>query len=98
MDICKNYHGGNRESVEAHENIKNKKQRQQLEVLQYIKNQGGRGATCYEVETALEMPHQSCSARCAELKRNGKVVTHEDIRRQTNTGRYASVLFYKGEL
>lgn len=47
------------------------------------------GMTCDEVEVALEMPHQTASARITELRDLGRIVSIG--RRKTRSGRGANV-------
>ena len=51
----------------------------------------GGGATCWEVEQALKLSHQTASPRIWELKRLGLVVA-TGARRKTGSGRGAEVL------
>lgn len=57
------------------------------------------GATCDEIEQAMGLSHQTCSARCSELKRQGRIVTSLDaetgkvVKRPTRSGRSAAVYF-----
>lgn len=57
------------------------------------------GATCDEVEVALQMRHQTASARMRDLKNAGVVGprinqnTGKSIRRPTRTGRSAEVMY-----
>jgi len=60
-------------------------------VLQYVHDQGARGATVDEVEAATGMLHQTCSARARELVLFGDLIDTGTMRR-TRTGRKASVL------
>lgn len=91
FDICAANHGGNENSVEAHNSIKRgQAQEMRRRVLAFIQMRGAEGATCEECETALRMSHQTASARCSELKRDGLV--HEAGSRKTRTGRNAAVL------
>ncbi len=61
-------------------------------VLAYIRECGAHGATCDEVEIALEPPisHQTCSARFTELRNAGQIIATEH-RRKTRSGRGACV-------
>lgn len=59
-------------------------------VFRFIKEAGYGGATCWEVERALKMPHQSASARICHLK-DAKHVADSGARRPTQTGRLATV-------
>lgn len=48
------------------------------------------GATCDELESLLEMRHQTCSARVHELAKVGAIVDSGE-RRKTRSGRKAAV-------
>jgi hypothetical protein len=62
----------------------------QTRILQYISRRT-HGATCEEVEIALELTHQTCSARCTELVLKGWAYDTGQ-RRPTSSGRAARVL------
>ena len=47
-------------------------------------------ATCDEVEVALGLRHQTCSARFTELK-TGRHIVNSGLRRETRSGRRAEV-------
>ena len=54
------------------------------------------GYTCDELEVLLDMSHQTCSARCTELKQQDLIYvpldeTGEKIKRVTRSGRKAQV-------
>lgn len=51
-----------------------------------------RGATCDEIEVALNLRHQTASARLRELQLSGWVLTNKDIRR-TRSARWAHVYY-----
>jgi len=70
-DICANNHGGNEQSVIANE--KPDKEKQRAVIMSQIRFYWKHGATCDELECILNMPHQSCSARISELKRDGLI-------------------------
>lgn len=89
-DICRNNHGGNEFSEEANASLQNTKKIIRKTILDYIRGCGEHGATCEEIEIALTIPHQSCSARCTELK-NLKLV-YQDGGRLTRSKRRAAVL------
>ena len=96
-DICANRHGGNPESAAANE--RTQKERDRKRVLWAIVNAGARGATCDELERTLTLKHQTCSARCSELLRDGMIsrAVKDDgshVKRQTATGSWAAVLFF----
>lgn len=91
FDICRNYHGGNPES-EAANVIAHKSSAQiRSKILEYVRACGLDGATCDQIEIALELSHQTASARCADLKRL-KMIVDSGGRRETRTGSKAAVL------
>lgn len=92
-DICENNHLGNRQSTEARRSIDASEIRNR--VLDYIRSQGESGAICEEVEKALQLSHQTASARCSELKKE-KLVTERGVRK-TQSGRNAGVLIARRE-
>ena len=59
-------------------------------VFAHVQEQGARGATCDEIEEALDLKHQTASARVRELALRGDL---EDSgkRRDTRSGRKAVV-------
>lgn len=87
-DITSRYHKGNKNSIEAGESIDKASMRR--EIMGYITACGPGGATCEEIEFALNMRHQTASARCTELKALGRVEVIGT--RLTTSGRSASVL------
>lgn len=89
-DICANHHGDNPESLAAAATTHAARDRKL--VLDQLRHAGTRGMTCDELEQVLNLRHQTCSARCSELKRDGIVVTNGQ-RRKTRTGCNAAVLF-----
>ena len=82
-DICTNHHGGNAQS-EAANKITNKS-RDRARILAHLATVPD--ATCDEVEVALGMNHQTCSARFSELKAAGLI--EPTTRRKTRTGAMA---------
>lgn len=93
-DITSNRHGGNEQSTEARRSIDASEIRKR--VLDYIKSQGEQGAICDQIEQALELSHQTASARCSELKEQKLV----DVRgtRKTRSGRNAGVLIARRDV
>jgi hypothetical protein len=93
-DICAGRHGGNPESVEAGKATHRK--RDCMLILHCLKTFWSEGATCDELEQALHLSHQTCSARCADLKRKGlvrpKPLGDGYEKRPTRTGYMAAVL------
>ncbi len=59
-------------------------------VLDVIRMKGALGATCDELEFALSIIHQTCSARVTELRDKG-LITDSKLRRVTRQGRRAVV-------
>lgn len=90
FDICRNNHGGNKNSETANKAISGMKISIANKILNYIRKQGGKGATCEEIEQQLGMSHQTVSARCSELKAKKLVVVTG--RRETASGCLADVL------
>jgi len=64
------------------------KARRKRQVFGFIKSNGG--ATCWEIETALGLLHQSASATITHLRKTGHLAD-TGKRRPTNTGRLATV-------
>lgn len=89
-DICRNYHGGNKESDDAFNQTKRHSQRDRETILRFGRSEGDRGFTCYEAEKYTGMPHQTASARISELKKSGHIIP-TDRRRETGTGSMARV-------
>ena len=88
FDICANNHGGNLNSKQARQVTNAAADRSKI--LAAIQAAGADGRTCDELEAQLGLSHQSCSARCSELKRSGAV--RERGYRLTRTGSRAGVL------
>ncbi len=59
-------------------------------VLAFVLERRAKGATCDEVEEALEMSHQTASARVYEL-RGAKLIVDSTNRRVTRSGGFAAV-------
>lgn len=64
-DICRNNHGGNENSEAANRKINPHKTSIKLKILEFLTR---KPCTCQEIEKALQLTHQCCSARIAELK------------------------------
>ena len=77
-------------SRDAAEEIRHIARTQRERVQRYVCEQGYTGATCDEVEIALDMPHQTTSARIRELAQLGGLVVTK-LRRKTSHGRGAFV-------
>jgi hypothetical protein len=82
-DICQRHHGGNAESVAAH--LCTDKERDTKRILGHLRSVGE--ATCDEVEIALNIKHQTASARMSEMNRDGMIVPGH--RRRTSSGCWA---------
>jgi DNA-binding Lrp family transcriptional regulator len=100
-DICQNNHGGNPESFGAHRTTDKSKDRRKI--LEILERAGELGATCDYMEQRLDISHQTCSARCSELIRDGVIARKhlsskpgDYLKRPTRTGRMAAVLIYNG--
>lgn len=88
-DITANYHGGNQFSHEAFESTPEERRRHdRLRILSFLRATGS--ATCDEAEVALDMTHQTCSARFSDLKKAGQLEPTGD-KRVTRSGRNAGV-------
>lgn len=88
-DPTVNFHGGNQESTEAFGSVSQEGRAHQLaKVVGYIRSCGPAGATSDEVEAALGLLHQGCSARFTDAKRQGLIVPN-GLRRATRAGRMA---------
>lgn len=60
------------------------------QVFEYIKSRGRKGSTCDEAEIALNLRHQTSSARFTALSKRGEIVDSGE-RRPTRSGRRAIV-------
>ena len=89
QDICERNHKGNLQSIAAHDSIISNKKRALEKIFGYIDSRSD-GATCDEIELALNISHQTASARCSELKASGLI--HSIGIRPTRSGRGAAVL------
>jgi hypothetical protein len=89
-DITRNYHGGNPESDAAWRSVRGHAGTVRLWVVRYVYRLGARGATCDEIERALDLSHQTASARVTEAKQRGEIVPNGE-RRRTRSGRHAAV-------
>lgn len=82
-------------SLEAHARAETSSGKYKRMILDYITFRGVDGSTADELEVALALPHQTCSARCSELKKAGLV--RERGFRLTRTGSKAGVLVACGD-
>ena len=89
LDPCEANHKGNENSKAAHLSLVSKTGIDRRRIVEYLRKNLD-GLTCEELETALGLKHQSCSARCAELKYTG--VIKEDGGRATLSVRRAAIL------
>jgi hypothetical protein len=78
-------------SLDAHESIKPTAAAVRGRILAELQARGSTGATCDELEQALNMKHQTVSARITEMKKSGTIYD-TGHRRDTRTGRGAAVL------
>jgi hypothetical protein len=92
-DITFRKHGANTQSMEAHKSTN--KDRDCKRILDLLKSKGFKGATCEEISLELDMPYQTASGRCAELKHKLKLVIETGERRPTTSGSKAAVLALK---
>ena len=91
------YVAGNLSSEEAADSVKESAATIRGRIYRYV-SESPAGKTCDELEAELYLSHQTCSARCTELKRLGLLSPKIDesgakLRRQTRSGRNADVLF-----
>lgn len=84
------YVGASDTSKAAAKSLAGKLGRLEHMVLEHIKAQGVRGATDDEIECALQLRHQTASARRRTLVIKGLVV-ESGRERKTRSGRWASV-------
>jgi hypothetical protein len=87
-DITRNYHGGNPQSAAA--NRRTRKNRDRARIYAFLYRRASLGATCDEAEVALDMTHQTCSARFSDMKRD-EVIIETNERRLTRSGSWAAV-------
>lgn len=85
-DICAKKHKNERHSVLANPRRMDK-QKQIKRIVEALRRIGD--ATCQELEVILDLPHESCSARCADMKRLGLIELCGE--RLTRSGRKAGV-------
>lgn len=78
-------------SRDAAESMADAAETQRRDVYEHIRGCGTEGATCAEVEAALELPHQSASARIWELHHKLKRIRDSGNVRKTPSGRNAIV-------
>jgi hypothetical protein len=88
-DVCRTHHKGDAESEAANDSIHPFKNTLRQKVFAYLVAVGG--ATCDEVEAALELRHQTASARLTELVQMERA-TRSDETRPTRSGRNARVV------
>lgn len=93
-DVTRRFHQGDLFSHLAHKSIVNSKAAIRARIINYIRDQGFTGATSDEVEEALEMSHQTVSARITEAKADGTLVP-SGYKRKTRSGRNAAVLIVR---
>lgn len=94
FDVCASNHRGNLESVKAAEQGSARRPGQRQRIFTFLHSRGTEGATCEEIELALDLRHQTCSARISELKAEG-IIQDSGRKRQTSTGSEAAVLIVK---
>lgn len=95
-DICWRFHGGNSESIAASAVARRKADALRRIIFQFVLERAEKGATCYEIEIGLGIRHATASARCSELKRDGRLIPTEECRK-TDTGCNARVLRARSE-
>lgn len=84
------YVRGSETSKAAAESIKHSATSDRVKVFNYLVQCGKRGATDDEIEAALDMRHQTASARRRSLE-NDQAVRKTDRKRKTRSGRSAYV-------
>ena len=84
------YDKGSATSKEAAASIISKLSNLELKVFKHIHAQGIAGSTCDEAEIALDMSHQTCSARFRGLVLK-EAIYDSGVKRPTRTGRNATV-------
>jgi hypothetical protein len=72
-DITKNNHKGNVFSAKAHKKSAARRAGAYVRIYQYYVQIGAKGCTCDEAGEALGLNGRTSSARCSELKRDGKL-------------------------
>ena len=90
IDITANRHGGNTESVKAHNRIASVKASSRQKVYEYALSRGLVGVTTDEVAEEFEVSPNAISGRLTELKALGLLVK-TDICRKTFSGCSARV-------
>lgn len=84
------YTKGSATSKAAAQSMVKPAKNQREQIWRYVMKQGDRGATCQEVERALDICHQSCSTRMMELRQMGRL-NHKGETRRTESNRQAEV-------
>ncbi len=93
MDVTENRHGGADTSIEAHKSTTaDKRKAQRRQIFEFIRGTQDFGAISEEVQNALDIPHQTCSARISEMCRDG-LLRYAKARRNTSRGKAARVYF-----
>ena len=90
-DPTARFHNNNQLSMEAYLSVEHSTSQIRSRIVAHIKKLGLAGATSDEVEQALELSHQTVSARCTEAKAKGELIDSGQ-RRKTRSGRNAAVL------
>lgn len=81
---------GSETSEEAADSVRPLVGQMKIQVYEFIASRGPDGATCDETEEALEMRHQTCSARFRDLRLENRIV-QAGKKRLTRSGRKAEV-------
>ncbi len=93
LDITESRHGGADTSTEAHKSTTDDRRKaQRRQILEFIRGTQDYGAISEEVQDALDIPHQTCSARISEMCRDG-LIRYAEARRNTSRGKPARVYF-----
>ena len=92
-DLCSRKHRGSPESEAAHAVVVPRKAELHALILGELAwlAEVGAGGTCEELSQALQMRYTTCSARCSELLKAGRI-RKSGARRPTSTGCLAAVL------
>ena len=89
MDITRNYHKGNKYSAAAFQSeTPRKKETYKMKIRALMIQVGPKdGVVSQEAEIALGMPHETCSARFSEMKRDDELEQVDE--RETKSGKLA---------
>jgi len=80
--------------IAAHRAIQPHITRQQALILDALAVYRSDGLSCQQLEGVTGLEHSSCSARCVELERSGRI--YRDGTRRTRSGRSAAIWKVRG--